>query len=146
MQRLLLPNNPLLKRSGRVICNRAAPLRRTFTTNNESFLNGTSGDYVEQQYLAWKKDPSSVHVSWAAFFKNVDSGKPPGSAFVPPPTLFPSNVQQQQVSTQSTAVDNVKVIDLINSFRSKGHKQANLDPLGRTETPYVEAAFFQECG
>ena len=48
---------------------------------SESFLSGTNAVYVEEMYRAWKKDPSSVHASWNAFFRNVDSGAAPGEAF-----------------------------------------------------------------
>lgn len=27
----------------------------------EPFLNGSSGNYVEEMYLSWKEDPKSVH-------------------------------------------------------------------------------------
>lgn len=27
----------------------------------EPFLNGSSGQYVEEMYLSWKEDPKSVH-------------------------------------------------------------------------------------
>ena len=35
----------------------------------ESFLNGTSGAYVEEMFEAWSLDPKSVHVSWDAYFR-----------------------------------------------------------------------------
>ena len=34
---------------------------------NESFVSGTSGDYVEGIYEQWKSDPASVHKSWQVF-------------------------------------------------------------------------------
>lgn len=40
----------------------------------EPFLNGSSGIYVEQMYESWRRDPSSVHASWAAYFSNVEAG------------------------------------------------------------------------
>jgi len=48
---------------------------------SENFLDGTSAAYVEQMYDAWRKDPSSVHVSWSAYFKNIENGLAPGAAF-----------------------------------------------------------------
>ena len=61
-------------------------------------------------YAAWRKDPSSVHISWygpyfpvlhlaastqltarSAYFKNMsDPSKSPRTAFQPPPTLIPT--------------------------------------------------------
>lgn len=37
-------------------------------------MNGTSAVYIEQMYDCWKKDPSSVHASWNAYFQNVEQG------------------------------------------------------------------------
>ena len=35
----------------------------------EPFLNGSSGNYVEEMYLSWKEDPRSVHrVGWLSFY------------------------------------------------------------------------------
>ena len=53
-------------------------------TLTESFLNGTSAEYVEQMYQAWLQNPASVHVSWQAYFNQVEKGKPPGSAHAVP--------------------------------------------------------------
>jgi 2-oxoglutarate dehydrogenase E1 component len=36
-------------------------------------------------YENWKKEPSSVHSSWGAYFTNVDAGAE--NAYEPPPTL-----------------------------------------------------------
>ena len=35
----------------------------------ESFLSGSSGSYVEEMYEAWSYDPKSVHASWDAYFR-----------------------------------------------------------------------------
>ena len=35
----------------------------------ESYLSGTSGQYVEEMYEAWAQDPGSVHASWDAYFR-----------------------------------------------------------------------------
>ena len=43
--------------------------------SNDSFINGTSGIYVERMFNNWKKDPKSVHNSWDIYFSNVELGK-----------------------------------------------------------------------
>lgn len=53
----------------------------------EPFLNGNSSIYVEEMYLAWKKDPSLVHKSWDAFFKASAAGLEPGLAYQSPLSL-----------------------------------------------------------
>ena len=39
----------------------------------ESFLSGSSSIYVEEMYESWRADPKSVHKSWDAYFRQVDS-------------------------------------------------------------------------
>jgi hypothetical protein len=59
-------------------------VRAAFSTS-ESFMTGSNIGYIERMYEAWKADPSSVHVSWNAYFTNLSKGVTP--AFVQPPTL-----------------------------------------------------------
>src|SRR5438045_3396300 len=57
----------------------------------DTFLSGSTANYIDEMYLQWKEDPKSVHVSWQVYFKNMESGDMPMSqAFQPPPTLIPS--------------------------------------------------------
>ncbi|KAM9932505.1 hypothetical protein OXX80_007862, partial [Metschnikowia pulcherrima] len=55
----------------------------------DTFLQSNSSNYVEEMYEAWRQDPSSVHVSWNAYFKNLDGGAPASAAYSAPPTLVP---------------------------------------------------------
>lgn len=111
---------------------------------SESFLSGTNSEYVEQMYEAWKKNPTSVHVSWASYFANVEKGLEPGKAFVPPPNVFLGGGQPFVGSTTAAfaagpspsenmdlryAIDSVRVQNLIDAFRRVGHFKAHLDPL-----------------
>lgn len=109
---------------------------------SENFLNGTNAAYVEEMFEAWKRDPSSVHLSWAAFFKNLEAGAAPGEGWVMPPTLgtsphFMAAPTQQSVQqhVQSLAggdkllEDHLKVQLLIRAYQFRGHELADLDPL-----------------
>ena len=72
---------------------------------SETFLSGTAAQYLEELYLDWTEDPSSVHPSWNAYFKGLAAGAPPGPegserwpaaststapccSFIPPCTMF----------------------------------------------------------
>lgn len=57
--------------------------------STDTFLQGAAGNYVAEMFDAWKRDPQSVHVSWRAYFQNMEAGAEPGSAFSAPPTLVP---------------------------------------------------------
>lgn len=111
-------------------------------TLSENFLNGTNAAYVEEMFEAWKRDPSSVHLSWAAFFKNLESGAAPGEGWVMPPTLgtsphFMSAPSQQSAPQQAQSFaggdklleDHLKVQLLIRAYQFRGHELADLDPL-----------------
>lgn len=54
---------------------------------NDIFANGTNAYYAEEMYKHWRQDPSSVHVSWDAYFRGLDKGLPSSVAFQPPPSL-----------------------------------------------------------
>ena len=62
---------------------------KKFSNNltNDSFINGTSGIYVERMFENWKKDPSSVHASWNIYFSNVELGMSSTDAFQSPPII-----------------------------------------------------------
>eukprot|EP00163_Fabomonas_tropica_P006927 TRINITY_DN1651_c0_g2_i1.p3 TRINITY_DN1651_c0_g2~~TRINITY_DN1651_c0_g2_i1.p3 ORF type:complete len:106 (+),score=19.83 TRINITY_DN1651_c0_g2_i1:134-451(+) len=74
---------------------RLAHVARVFSTSAqaESVLNPSSGTYIDQMHELWKKDPSSVHGSWNAYFSNLQSGQSPATAYQPPPTLGGSGQQ-----------------------------------------------------
>lgn len=106
----------------------------------EPFLNGSSGNYVEDMYISWKEDPKSVHRSWDAYFRQVQSGKPPGQAYQPPPILGQSPGMVATRQTVPNAVDqsiinelvsdHMAVNSLIRCYQIRGHHMAQLDPLG----------------
>jgi len=56
---------------------------------NDLFANGTNAYYAEEMYRHWRQDPSSVHVSWDAYFSGLDKGLGP-NAFQPPPRFLPA--------------------------------------------------------
>jgi len=111
---------------------------KVFTTklNNDSFNTGTSANYIEKMYAEWKKDPKSVHVSWDAYFTNIESGVEPSLAFQTPPTIdkfsqahLPKPTTQVHPVGSSSIQDSLKVILLIRSFQTYGFLNADLDPL-----------------
>eukprot|EP00795_Rhopilema_esculentum_P008653 gene8653-14668_t len=117
------------------------------TVNLEPFLNGSSGNYVEEMYEAWKHDPKSVHRSWDVFFKNDASGLGPGLAYQSPPGIAPKvipfsdvsiangksqqrDINMDQIDIHDLIQDHLAVFSLIRSYQIRGHNVANLDPLG----------------
>lgn len=106
---------------------------------NDGFLHGNSANYIEEMYEAWLKEPSSVHLSWQVYFKNMANGVSPGQAYTPPPTLVPSASARLPVlpgdgiagvSGSSEVIDHMKIQLLSRAYQVRGHHIANLDPLG----------------
>ncbi|XP_060516613.1 2-oxoglutarate dehydrogenase complex component E1 isoform X5 [Cylas formicarius] len=109
----------------------------------EPFLNGSSSQYVEDMYNAWLADPSSVHASWDAFFRNSQSGgagyqSPPSLALpgkneVPLGALIPSLSGAGAIGTAGVSEkiidDHLAVQAIIRSYQQRGHLVAKLDPL-----------------
>ncbi|KAK7524845.1 2-oxoglutarate dehydrogenase-like protein E1 component [Phyllosticta citriasiana] len=107
---------------------------------SDSFLQGNTANYVDEMYMQWKRDPSSVHVSWQVYFRNMEEGEMPVSqAFQPPPTIVPAPIGGLPAFTtpglgmdgQSTEVmKHLKVQLLVRAYQARGHHKAKIDPLG----------------
>jgi len=117
----------------------------------ESYLNGSSGSYVEEMYEAWAHDPKSVHSSWDAYFR--------GGSYTAPPSLgASSNPNEVPLSSllggigpgggvavgggqASTAVidAHLAVQATIRSYQVRGHLAAQIDPLGLNNMDSEEA-------
>ncbi|MBO2679880.1 2-oxoglutarate dehydrogenase E1 component [Shewanella algae] len=105
-----------------------------------SHLSGANSTYVEEMYEAYQEDPTSVSDDWRAVFEQL----PPvngASADVPEAShskirdYFRSLAQEGRskgtgrVSDPDVDAKQVKVLQLINAYRFRGHQNANLDPL-----------------
>lgn len=113
------------------------PQIRRFATGSDTFLQGSNGNYVDEMYDAWKQDPKSVHVSWDAYFRNIDSGAiEPSRAFMPPPTLVPTpsggipGFVPGESPISEDVVTHLKVQLLVRAYQVRGHQMAKIDPLG----------------
>ena len=109
----------------------------------ESFLSGTSSNYVDDMYHAWKASPAAVHASWDAVFKRMEADARPGQTFVPPPGIHAGETlaaakapPATRVGTvaaaaaEETAEDYMKVMQLVHAYQARGHNVCDLDPLG----------------
>lgn len=109
------------------------------TTGTDNFLSTSNATYIDEMYQAWQKDPSSVHVSWDAYFKNMSNPKIPATkAFQAPPSIsnFPQGTAAAPLGTAMTgSVDenvsiHLKVQLLCRAYQVRGHLKAHIDPLG----------------
>ncbi|KUL91281.1 hypothetical protein ZTR_01781 [Talaromyces verruculosus] len=101
---------------------------------NDSFLQGNTANYIDEMYLAWRNDPSSVHISWQTYFKNMENGDMPISqAFQPPPTIVPTpvgGVPQHMHAAGQDLTNHLKVQLLVRAYQARGHHKSKTDPLG----------------
>ena len=121
-----------------------------------SHLSGGNAAYVEGLYENYLHEPNAVPEQWRAFFDSLprtnghagaDSSHDTIQAHfellgrkrarpIPAPGSGGVNVEHERKQ--------VKVLQLISSYRERGHQQANLDPLGlmeREDVPDLKLAF-----
>ncbi|KAK9458682.1 thiamine diphosphate-binding protein [Lipomyces oligophaga] len=126
-----VPRYPLVTR----MLATAAPATANAT---DTFLDGSSANYIDEMYDAWKQDPTSVHISWQVYFKNMESnGVEPARAFIPPPTLVPTPtdsvpfiVAGAGLNASPDVLNHLKIQLLVRAYQVRGHLKADLDPLG----------------
>ncbi|QUN07070.1 2-oxoglutarate dehydrogenase E1 component [Shewanella yunxiaonensis] len=105
-----------------------------------SHLNGANSTYVEEMYEAYQEDPESVSADWRAVFDNLPpvngaSSDVPEAAHSKIRDYFRSLATEgrhkgaARVSDPEVDAKQVKVLQLINAYRFRGHQNANLDPL-----------------
>lgn len=114
---------------------------------NSSHMAGGNAAYVEELYEAYLDDPKSVSEEWRATFDKLP--KVDGVSLETKHSVVreefkkmaamgiaaraPAAVSGGEVGDQKQ----VKVLQLINAYRFRGHQHANLDPLGLWKQPRV---------
>ena len=69
--------------------------------------------YIELMLQKFKTDPSSVNASWQQFFQGYELG-----------------IDKQETLEATTYVEKeVKIMKLINAYRSRGHLISNTNPI-----------------
>jgi 2-oxoglutarate dehydrogenase E1 component len=114
-----------------------------------SLLDGGNIDYLEALYEAYLREPESVAAEWRRYFERL-----PQVDGVEQPDLPPSQIRRQFYRFRSTpgAVrpapaesrsaeherKQIRVLQLINAYRFRGHRHARVDPLQRWEAPEID--------
>jgi 2-oxoglutarate dehydrogenase E1 component len=105
-----------------------------------SHMSAGNAAYMEEMFEAYIEDPQSVPDSWQAAFEKLPkvdgveldvSHTQIRNDFRAFAALGPAARAGVKVETQKGGDDKqVKVLQLINAYRFRGHQHANLDPLG----------------
>ena len=110
---------------------------------DQSFLFGSNTGFIERVYGRYLEDPDSVDPGWAQFFAGLGDdlaevlGEIQGASWAPRVgRTEPADDGQAGEATvgEDTArravLDSIRALMLIRSYRSRGHLEADLDPLG----------------
>ncbi len=107
-------------------------------------LSGDSLDYVNGLYEAWIDDPTSVPTEWQNYFTDLPRINGNQHADVSHAIVinqfrglstkglgnFADFAAGKQLGSLEHEAKQVSVVQLISSYRVRGHQRANLDPLG----------------
>ncbi|GMG87338.1 2-oxoglutarate dehydrogenase E1 component [Biformimicrobium ophioploci] len=121
-----------------------------------SHISGGNAAYVEELYETYLHDPQSLPEEWRSYFDSLPriDGAPSRdashAAIRQHFELLGKNRARPLVAPGSGAVNvehelkQVKVLQLISSYRHRGHKKATLDPLGlmaREQVPDLQLSY-----
>jgi 2-oxoglutarate dehydrogenase E1 component len=110
--------------------------------NGTTFLSGANAEFIAELYGRYLEDPAAVDESWRRFFAEIaddaaairaERAGPPWARPLPPldlpETASPSATPVDRSAVQQAAFDSIRALNLIRSYRVRGHLEADLDPL-----------------
>ena len=121
-----------------------------------SHLSAGNAAYVEAMYERFLEAPGAIGEEWRNYFDRLpgvpgaDAGEVPHGAIVEHFERLGRNRHKARPERVSTAVSSdherrqMRVLELIAAYRHRGHRRANLDPLGmweRPPTPSLDLAY-----
>jgi 2-oxoglutarate dehydrogenase E1 component len=119
-----------------------------------SYLYSGNAWFIEELYKAYQADPASVSDEWRRYFQGLgaaapgttgDSGRQPVRQSLIEAGEKRNLVSPDMIDTRlANHKQQVSVLQLINAYRFRGHRQADLDPLkqyDRPEVPELDPAF-----
>ena len=110
-------------------------------SSDDLFMSTSNAAYIDEMYESWIKDPSSVHASWNAYFKNMKNPRIPASkAFSAPPlqSVAVGNTSIEAGPTINNCKENssdpvlllhLKAQLLCRAYQVRGHLKSHIDPL-----------------
>src|SRR5512134_2909719 len=107
---------------------------------SSSTLFGGNAPFIEEQYEAWLADPAAVTPEWRRYFDDLADGQAdvPHAPVIDSFIRLAKNRKLAPAMVDVAATDKqVRVLQLINRYRTLGMFRADLDPLKRLDPPYI---------
>lgn len=95
---------------------------RAAYSTGDSFLSGASANYAEAMEQAWRRDPTSVHTSWNAYFSGAEVTPAPAGGSAAASTGLSAAIA-------ADLQEAFKCHTLIRAYETQGHMIAQVDPL-----------------
>jgi len=108
----------------------------------DAFLYAGNADYIQTLFESYLTDPNTVDAEWRAFFQQTGDTALP----VARETHQPSPAAARAAVSAGIDIEalhqaqhkQVRVLQLINAYRYRGHQRAHLDPLDLYERPRIK--------
>ncbi|MBV9016708.1 MAG: 2-oxoglutarate dehydrogenase E1 component [Alphaproteobacteria bacterium] len=111
--------------------------------NGTTFLSGANAEFIAELYGRYLDDPAGVDPSWRRFFAEMaddaaairaERAGPPWAHPLPPLAAPEASSTAAApavngAAVQQAALDSIRALNLIRSYRVRGHLEADLDPL-----------------
>ncbi|RGB41814.1 thiamine diphosphate-binding protein [Rhizophagus diaphanus] len=91
------------------------------SVSQNDFSQRNATNYIEGMYEAWLRDPSSIHLSWQIYFKNMDSNM---KTYRPSPTIVPLTGLTTSLSPSTSQYDDHMKVQLL----VRAYQVRELDP------------------
>jgi 2-oxoglutarate dehydrogenase E1 component len=114
----------------------------------QSYLSGSNAAFIEELYSKYLKDESSVDENWRNWFAELKNGElAPDQDHLEIQAQMLARVRQKGrgngvaiagADLQEHEAKQVRVLQLINAYRVKGHQKARLDPLNLLPIPEIK--------
>ncbi|MCP4333305.1 MAG: 2-oxoglutarate dehydrogenase E1 component [Gammaproteobacteria bacterium] len=111
----------------------------------QSYLHGSNAAFIEELYSRYLQDENSVDENWRNWFSELRNGELTADQdhVQIQAQMKAAVMNKRRANGTGDSVSNeheakqVKVLQLINSYRVKGHQLAQLDPLAIAEVPEI---------
>jgi 2-oxoglutarate dehydrogenase E1 component len=112
----------------------------------QSYLHGINAAFIEELYSRYLKDENDVSETWRDWFSELKNGElTPDQDHFEIQNQMRSAVLNKKLGNGISATElhqhddrQLRVFQLINVYRVKGHQKARLDPLGLAKIPEIK--------